>query len=424
LVFDFLLELLMAAERSSSDARRAPSLSVLAACLMAAGVAACATGGVVPPAAPPPPTAPPPAAPATAPAQSHGGLTPAFMVGQPIVRIGVLLPFSTPRSEAGALYDAAEMAMFDHGDPSTLLIPRDSGADPNAAGAAARQLIADGADVIVGPVAQDQITGIAGATRAAHVPVIAFSTDRSVAGQGIYLLTYPFEEEVARIVDYATSKGIKRFAILAPDTEYGRRVDAAFRQEVSRRAASVVLGRYYTRTDQDAATAATMMASQLKAAGAQALLIPENGSPLRAIGQAFAQASFDKQAVKLLGTSLWASDAPRDPNFAGGWYAAPDPALRAAFEARFQAVYGRAPSRLAALAYDAVAVSETLARDVGRPGLSPQALQRQDGFLGADGVFRFRPDGTVQRGLAVLEVHAGQSDVVDPAPKALTNRGF
>ena len=412
----------MAAERSSSDARRTPSLSVLAASLMAAGVAACASGGGAPPVLKPPPAAPPP--PTTSAPQMHGGFTPAFMVGQPIVRIGVLLPFSTPRSEAGSLYDAAEMAMFDHGDASTLLIPRDSGADPNSASAAARQLLADGADVIVGPVAQDQISGIAGSARAAHVPVIAFSTDRAVAGQGIYLLTYPFEEEVARIVDYATTQGVKRFAILAPDTEYGRRVDAAFRQEVTRRAGSVVLGRYYTRTDQDAATAATMMTSQIKASGAQALLIPENGSPLRAIGQAFARASFDTQATKLLGTSLWAFDAPRDPNFAGGWYAAPDPALRAAFEARYQAVYGRPPSRLAALAYDAIAVSETLARDVGGPGLSPQALQRSDGFLGADGVFRFRPDGTVQRGLAVLEVHAGQSDVVDPAPKTLTNRGF
>lgn len=411
----------MAAARSSSDARRAPSVSLLGAAMMAASVAACASGGGAPPVInqPPPPPTTQPGAP-----QPRAGITPPFMAGRNVVRIGVLLPFSTPRSEAASLYDAAELAMFDHGDASTLLIPRDSGADAAAAGAAAKQLLADGADVIVGPVAQDQIAGISAATRAARVPVIAFSTDRSVAGQGVYLLTYPFEEEVGRIVDYATLQGVKRFGIMAPDTEYGRRIAVAFRQEVTRRGGSIPIDTTYPRTDKDAAAAAANVAAQAKGLGVQALLIPDNGSPMRAIGQALVQASFDAKSVKLLGTSLWATDAARDPNLTGGWFAAADPTLRTAFEARYKAAYGRVPSRLAALAYDAIAVSETLARDVGGTGLSSASLERNDGFLGADGVFRFRHDGTVQRGLAILEVRPGAPAVIDPAQKSLTNRSY
>jgi ABC-type branched-subunit amino acid transport system substrate-binding protein len=412
----------MAADRSSPDVRRAPSLHVLAACLLAAGLAACASGGgkpapIVTPGrpggAPPTPVAP----------QARAGLTPPFMADRALVRVGVLLPFSTRGSEAQSLYDAAELALFDHGDASTLLIPRDSGPDPAAAAGAAQQLLGDGADVIIGPVAKDQISAISGAARSARVPVIGFSTDRAVAGDGVYLLTYPFEEEVARIVEYASAQGAKRFAILAPDTEYGRRVDAAFRREVAARAGAVVAGALYPRSDKAAAAAATDVAAQAKTAGAQALLIADNGSPLRTIGQTLLQDNFASAQIKLLGTSLWAADAQREPSLAGGLYAAPDPALRAAFEARFRAAFGHTPSRLAALAYDAVAVSETLARDVGPSGVSARALERDDGFLGADGVFRFRLDGTVQRGLAVLEVRAGGAAVVDPAPKSLVNRG-
>ena len=338
------------------------------------------------------------------------------------MQIGVLLPFSTSGSEAQSLYDAAELAMFDHGDETTLLLPRDSGRDPASASAAAQKLLGDGADIIIGPISKDQVGAISASTRGARVPVVGFSTDATVAGNGVYLLAYPFEEEVYRIVDYANAQGIKNFAILAPDTEYGRRVDAAFRAEVARHGDQVVAGIIYPRTDKDAGAAAQSMAAQAKAAGAQAVLIADNGSPLRMIAQTFLQASFDTKRIKLLGTGLWAADAQREPSLAGGWYAAPDPALRAAFEARYRAAYNRAPSRLASLAYDAVAVSETLAHGQGS-ALTPQAFQRPDGFLGADGVFRFKTDGTVQRGLAVVEVHPGAPTIVDPAPTALTNRG-
>jgi ABC-type branched-subunit amino acid transport system substrate-binding protein len=343
------------------------------------------------------------------------------MAGRPIERIGILLPFSTGSAEARSLYEAAELALFDHGDSSTLLIPRDSGAAAASAQAAGQTLLGDGADVIIGPISKDQVAALSGAARGAHVPVIAFSTDATVAGNGIYLLTYPFEEEIHRIVDYASRQGVRRFAILAPDTEYGRRVDVAFREEVSRQSGAIVAALHYPRTDKDAAAAALTMAAQARAAGAQALLIPENGAPLRAIGQTLLQASFDTKHIKLLGASLWASDAQREPSLAGGWYAAPDPALRAAFEARYRAAYNHPPSRLASLAYDAVAVSETLARD-GAP-LTAETLQRPDGFLGADGVFRFKETGTVQRGLAVLEVRPGTPAVIDPAPTALAARG-
>ena len=47
-----------------------------------------------------------------------------------------------------------------------------------------------------------------------------------------------------------------------------------------------------------------------------------------------------------------------------------------------------------------------------------------NGFSGVDGIFRFRPDGSAERGLAILEVSPNGFAVVDPAPRSFPQAGF
>ena len=54
---------------------------------------------------------------------------------------------------------------------------------------------------------------------------------------------------------------------------------------------------------------------------------------------------------------------------------------------------------------------------------SEEVLTNPSGFSGTDGIFRFRPDGTNQRGLAVLRVTTSGGQVVSPAPKAFSTSG-
>lgn len=404
---------------SSTSQRSAPSAKRgAAALLLALGVSACASAvpNTAPPA--PAPTAAP-AAPATAAAPqrvARPGLTPSFAAGRPLTRVGVLLPFASVTAEAQALYEAAELALFEANDPNLLLMPRDSGGDAQVALGAAQAALKDGADVIVGPVLKESVQGVAQATAAAHpkAPVIAFSTDNTIAGNGAYLLSFTLEEEVSRIVDFATRQGLKNFALLAPNNEYGRRVDAAVRQRATLRGGAVVAVQFYSRSEREAGAAAALLVPQTRVYPTQALIIAETGAPLRAIGSALATGGLDFQRTRLLGVGWSGGDAVREPTLAGGWYAAPDPAARAAFEQKFYAAYGKSPSRLASLAYDAVSVTGALTRETGAAGLS--SLQRVEGFKGADGLFRFRANGTVERALAVLEVRANQAAVIDPAP--------
>lgn len=394
-------------------------MKTVAALSLAAFMAACATS--------PAPTGPagplPPPAPPDAQVQTREGVTPPFMRGQQIVRVGLLLPFSLRPQDAAALYSAAELALFDHGGPNTLLIPRDAGATEASANAAARALVSDGADIIIGPVLREGVAGAGNAARGQNIPVIGFSSDRTIGGNGIYLLSFQLEDEIARIVSYAASQNVRTIALLAPSNEYGRRVEESLRAEAAQRGVTIVQQRLYSRTDAEAGAAATALAAALRATPAQGILIAESGAPLRAIGTALVQAGVDQRQVRFLGTSAWVGDAQREPSLAGGWFVSPEPAARTDFERRYAQAYSREPTRLASLAYDAVALAALLSRDAGASGFSRARLENSEGFAGADGLFRFRADGAIQRGLAVIQVGQNTTSVLDPSPRQFSRSG-
>jgi len=128
--------------------------------------------------------------------------------------------------------------------------------------------------------------------------------------------------------------------------------------------------------------------------------------------------------MRLIGTGLWDDESlARNPALYGGWFAAPDPALRRDFDRRYLENYGSAPPRLATLAYDATALAAVLSRGTQDNPYSRQRLTNPRGFAGIDGVFRLRPDGLNDRGLAVLEVQSGRARVIDAAPTAFVGSG-
>jgi ABC-type branched-subunit amino acid transport system substrate-binding protein len=384
-------------------------------------MAACATQPAPSPVPGPGPIGPLPAPDAQV--QTRDGVTPPFMRDRQIVRVGLLLPFSLRPQDAAALYSAAELALFDHGGPNTLLIPRDAGATEASANAAARALVSDGADIIIGPVLREGVAGAGAAVRRDNIPVIGFSSDRTVAGNGIYLLSFQLEDEITRIVSYAASQNIRTIALLAPSNEYGRRVEESLRGEARLHGVTITQTSLYSRNDAEAGAAATALAATLRTTPAQAILIAESGSPLRAVGTALVQAGVNQQQVRFLGTSAWLGDAQREPSLAGGGFVSSERSARTVFERRDQESCMREPTRLASLATDALALAALLSRDAGAAGLSRPRLENGEGFAGADGLFRFRADGAIERGLAIIEVQQNQISVRDPAPRQFRRTG-
>ena len=397
------------------------------------------------------------------------GLVLPHMEGRELVRIGLLLPFTSKsaalRAEARSMLSAAQMAIFEAADPRLVLMPKDTSGTPSGAFEAAQAVIKDGAAVILGPVLGNAVSSVAGPAKAANIPVIAFSTDRSVAGNGVYLLSFLPEADIERMLDYlvgqnekifedlsmlrpdaaivAVDKTVRALALLRPDNGYGDRIEGAlFSQSASRGLYITDIARY-GRDSQSMAAPARQIAhveDRNKAikvweeAGGigdpgldpefafflpyQAIFLPESGVRLRSLAPLLPINGVDPKITHFIGTSLWNDEELlREPALFGGWFPAPNAKDRAAFAQNYQQHFSQKPSRLASLAHDGVMIIPQ-ALSNRRYGLvvDPGKLETGSGFLGADGLFRFNEDGLVQRALSVFEIRPGKFREIDPAP--------
>ncbi len=350
---------------------------------------------------------------------------PAATIGTGQVKAGLILPLSAGGNAgiAGqAMRNAAEMALAEFNAPNLQLLLKDDGGTAETARQGAEQAIAEGAQIILGPLFAQSVSIVGQVARAHNIPVIAFSTDANVASRGVYLLSFLPESDVERIVQYAAATGKRSFAALIPDNPYGTVVEAAFKQSIARRGGRLVaLERY---PHDKAAMAAPVKNIALAAPRADALFIPDSGDIVPDVAQMLVADGVNTKKIQLLGTGLW--DDPRvfaTAALDGGWYAAPDSAGYRSFAARYRARYKQEPVRTATLAYDAVALIAALVKTQGPQRFSPEVLTNSSGFSGIDGLFRFRPDGTNERGLAVLRVTPSGAQIISPAPKSFGASG-
>jgi ABC-type branched-subunit amino acid transport system substrate-binding protein len=341
------------------------------------------------------------------------------VAGNGQVKVGLILPLSAAGNAglaAQSMKSAAEMALAEFQNPNIQLLIKDDAGSPQGAQQGAQQACDEGAEIILGPLFAGSVPATAQVARTRNIPVIAFSTDSSVAGRGVYLLSFLPESDVSRIVDYSAGVGKRSFAALLPDNAYGTVVEGAFKTAITRRGGRIVTLEKYAA---DRSTPARTVAQAL--GGADALLLADDGDAVVAAADALTAAGANLRNIQLLGTGLW--DNPRvnaSPNLQGGLYAAPDLSGFRAFSGRYRTRFGAEPVRTATLAYDAVALVAALARTQGGHRFAPDVLTNASGFAGIDGLFRFRPDGTNERGLAVMRVASGGGQAVAGSPKSFS----
>lgn len=345
-----------------------------------------------------------------------GGVPAAGALGSGPVRVALILPLTQgagPSVVGNSLRNGAELALQESGANDLTILVKDDASTPDGARAAAQAAVGEGAELIIGPLFGANVREVAKVARAANRPVIGFSTDTSAASRGVYLLSFLVENEVERVVDFAAARGKKSFAAMVPENDYGNVALAAF-QEVAARKGVRVQG-----IERFPAGGAAAAASKIAALGTQidALFVPEQADAMGNVAASLAKAGVSLKNVQLVGTGLW-NDARvmKSAEMQGAWFAAPENAGFAAFAGRYRAKFNADPTRLATLSYDAVSLVAALARTQGAQRFADGVLTNASGFNGADGVFRFRPDGPNERGLSVLQISAGTTKVVSPAP--------
>ncbi len=345
------------------------------------------------------------------------------------VKVGLILPL-TATGNAGAagqaMRNSADLALTEFTNPNIQLLTKDDSGTAQGAQQAAQQAINEGAEIILGPLFNHSVTAARQVARTRGIPIIAFSTDTNVASQGVYLLSYLPESDVDRIVGYAISQNKRSFVAMVPSNAYGSVVEAEFKQAVARKGGRVMALEHYPDDRSRIGDSARLVAQAAAAGRADALFIPDGGEAVSDVLTALGGAGLNLRQFVILGTQLW--EDPKifsNPTLDGAWYPAPDPAGFRSFTERYRARYRQDPPRPAALSYDAVSLVAALVKtQQGANKFSNEVLTNPSGFAGIDGVFRFRADGTNQRGLAVMRVTPNGGTVIAPASRNFTGSGI
>lgn len=329
-------------------------------------------------------------------------------------RVALLVPMSGSNAGVGqSIANATTLALLDTKADKVRITTYDTA---TGAAAAASRAIADGNRLILGPLLAEDARAVGPIAARANVPVISFSNDVSVAGNGVFLMGYNPNQSIERVVGFAREKGLSRFGALVPRGTYGERSGTALLRAVEQAGGTVVSMQTFDRT----AASMTAAVRKLQASSSyDALLIADSGRV--AVQVAPIVRKNGGAAARLLGTELWNTESTitASPALSGAWFASVSDGLYRQLATKYRARYGSTPFRLSSLGYDAVLLTVRIAQDW-KPGTPfPTARLRDDGgFSGIDGAFRFGRNGVAERALEVSQVGAGSFSVVDAAPRS------
>lgn len=357
-----------------------------------------------------------------------GGSGPRVRAGAPI-QVALLLPYGSASAGdeivARSLENAARLAASEFEGVELEITVYNTAADAAQAATVARQAIQQGARVIVGPLRSDAAAAVGVAVSNSNVAVLSFSNNTEIAGGNVFVLGHTFDNTAARIASYATRQGRNRIVILHAQNLAGEVARDAVQRAVASTGGTVAGVVNYEFSQQGVVQALPEVMSTIRSADANGLVITaEASAALPLFAQLLPENGLDTEEVRVMGLTRW--DVPSQTlelsGLQGGWFALPDPDANAAFNARYTAAYGDAPHVLAPIAYDAMrAIAETAA-EAGAIGATE--LTASSGFAGANGVFRLRADGTIERAMAIATVLENQVSIIDPAPGRLGASGF
>jgi Periplasmic binding protein len=363
-------------------------------------------------------------------ASCTAGTSPGVGPGAP-VQVALLVPGGGLEEGdnyiAAALENAARMAIADLGAVQIDLRVYQTAASPELAATMAAKAVTDGAQVILGPFYALEANAAGKAVAASGVNVLSFSNNTDVAGGNVYLLGQTFDATARRLAGFAVAQGKGRIMVIHDPDAAGLAGKSAIERAVAAAGGSVAAVSTYEFSQNGVIQAIPAIVASARSSGAQAaFLTADNAGALPLISQLLMENGVGPGTIQFIGLSRW--DVPPAtlalPGVQGAWFALPDPATNGQFQARYAAAYGETPPIYAGFAYDGIAAIGAIAAQGATDGLSAGALTQSAGFVGVGGIFRLRPDGTTDRGLAIAQIQDNQVVIVDPAPSSFGGVGF
>ncbi len=367
-------------------------------------------------------------------------------------KIGVILPLSERFEAAGRQVQRAFEFGYAKAGGRAQLVYADSGSTAETAVAALEKLVLeDGVIAVVGPLLTEEALPVAEAAEALRVPLVGLSQglDATAERAWVYQAMVTPADQVQALVAFAMGeRGMKSFAIFAPDSNYGRAAAEAFQAEVELRKGKIAIVEYYDAAATDLIPFAKKLGrkdysarsaefQRLKREAADkggnpdsvvlpptldfdALFVPDNASRIPIAAAALAYEEFplgqfrtsrDGATLPMLGLSGWNNPAlvsQGGPYVQGAIFTdsfVVDDTASQAFSSAYEAEVGKAPTPLEAVTADAgrllAATLKTRpeTRAAFREALA--GLQVEGAITGATG---FGPDHEARRRIRVLAI--------------------
>jgi hypothetical protein len=356
---------------------------------------------------------------------------PKVNTSKPVV-VGLMVPSGSGNAQtellANSLISAAKLAMAEMGDVKIDMRIYPTGGNANQAAAAAQRAANEGAKILVGPLFAQAANAASTAVVGNSINVLSFSNNPDIAGGNVFILGDTFANTANRVVGYAASQGKKSIAALVRADVAGTVAANAVEAAAKNNGAAYVGVAKYELTNESAVAAISATKGLIEQTGATALVMDADAAgALLVFAQLLPEAGISSANTQFIGLTRWDKTSEQvraNAGVQGALFAMNDTSATASFQQRYAAAYGKNPHLLAGKAYDGMRAVGTLLQTGSSDALTRKALTRRAGFTGANGVFRFRTDGTNQRALAVATFREGQVVVIDPAPRSFGGAGF
>ncbi|MFM7703143.1 MAG: penicillin-binding protein activator, partial [Alphaproteobacteria bacterium] len=359
------------------------------------------------------------------------------------IPVALFLPFTGKYKDLGwSIFNASTLALFENDINNKIeLILFDSKETIADNQKAFKEIIDRNIKVVIGPIFSNNTFAIEKLARDNDITVLSLSNNfellnKTTAYGGIFAGGILPETQIDRIVNFAMDKGKFNFAILAPNNSYGKITTDYLKKFVRARDGNFITSEFYEANNQDIERAVSRVVNSFGVPTKsrnrdtsylgdydriypQVIFIPESGKVLSKIANIIINQNKDEKQFQLVGSTQWDDPATlKDINLLGGWFPAPEPEKFQIFIKNYYDSFGKYPPRIASLAYDFTTAIAMISQDkknlrIEFKDFTDFSEKDNNNFTGIDGIFRFLPNGAVQRNLAVLQVGNQRFDTLE-----------
>ncbi len=339
------------------------------------------------------------------------------------LKVGLLLPYGSKIQGdyelALSLENAARLALSDIAKNKIELLVYGTESDPSIAAEAAKKAVESGAKIIIGPLRSNVANAVAVAIEPTKINILTFSNNSAVAGGNLFLLGTSFESVADRLTKYAENNKLDRWIVANPSNQEGKFAIKTITEAAQGNNVSIIGEVSYELNPESIVSAIPKIKDLIDETKANVIMLTSNSAgALQLLGELLPEQGVDPKIIKYIGLARWdvSKRTMALPGLQGGWFALPDPYLASQFNIRYKTIHDTSPHQLASLAYDAVALIGALVEK--NKNMSAKSLTHSSGFLGVNGLFRLKKDGTNQRALSVATINNNKVEVIGAAPRS------